>query len=128
MKAEGKSIAGGIRDLNLFRLTLANLSRNRKRTPCSPWSLSAAIGILYMTVATNLSCASPREIAREDIESDFRIYIDNWEHDQMNPDRAWTSIIRNNPMDEAFLGKDSIRPRCGTGSHKDLSHRHAPGS
>lgn len=94
----------GYQDLNLFRLTLANLSRNRKRTALTVVTLSA-IGILFMTVATILSCASPREIAREDIESDFRIYIDNWEHDQMNPDRAWTSIIRNNPMDEAFLEK-----------------------
>ena len=92
----------GYQDMDLFRLTLANLSRNRKRTALTIATLSA-IGILFMAVATILSCASPKETAREDIEADFRIYIDNWEHDQMNPDRAWTSIIQDNPIDEAFL-------------------------
>ncbi len=106
---EKKKQRRGYQDMNLFRLTSANLSRNRKRTALTVVTLSA-VGILFMTVASVLSCAAPKEIAREDIESDFRIYIESWEDDKMNPDRAWSVIMQDNPMDERFLEQLSSVP------------------
>lgn len=99
----------GYQNMNLFRLTLAGLSRNKKRTFLTIATLSV-IGILFMTVATVISCADPKELAHEDIDSDCRISIDSWEGDKMNPQRSWSVIMKNNPMDEEFMQRLSSIP------------------
>ncbi len=58
-----------------------------------------------MVVATILSCANPKEIAKEDIESDYRIVIDSQDGDKMNPDREWSKIQQNNPLNEELIGQ-----------------------
>ena len=63
---ENKKQRRGYQDMNLFRLTSANLSRNRKRTALTVVTLSG-VGILFMTVASVLSCAAPRRSCREDL-------------------------------------------------------------
>lgn len=92
----------GYSSLNIFRLTKANLSRNKKRTAITIVTLSA-VGILFMVTATVLSCADPKEIARQEIESDYKISVDSWENDKMNPDRSWAEIMKNNPLNEEFI-------------------------
>lgn len=92
----------GYHSLNIFRLTKANISRNKKRTAITIITLSV-IGILFIVTATVLSCADPAEIARQEIESDYNISIDSWENDKMNPDRSWANIIQNNPLNEDFI-------------------------
>lgn len=92
----------GYHSLNIFRLTKANISRNKKRTAITITTLSV-IGILFIVTATVLSCADPAEIARQEIESDYNISIDSWENDKMNPDRSWANIIQNNPLNEDFI-------------------------
>ena len=77
----------GCRSLNVFRLTKANLARNKKRTAITVATLSA-VGVLFMVTATVISCADPRELARQEIESDYQISLDSWEGDKMNPDRS----------------------------------------
>lgn len=92
----------GYPSLNIFRLTKANLSRNKKRTAITIVTLSA-VGVLFLVTATVLSCADPKEIARQEIESDYKISVDSWENDKMNPDRSWAEIMKNNPLSEMFI-------------------------
>ena len=94
----------GCRSLNVFRLTRANLARNKKRTAITIATLSA-VGVLFMVTATVISCADPREIARQEIESDYQISLDSWEGDKMNPDRSWSEIMKNNPLNDEFIQK-----------------------
>ena len=104
-------IAGGItrerngfEEMSLTKLTIANLSRNRKRFLLTVVTLGA-IGILFMVVSTILSCTNPREMAKQDFEGDYEISINSWENDKMNPDRSWASLIKDNPLDEEFIEK-----------------------
>ena len=92
----------GCRSLNVFRLTKANLARNKKRTAITVATLSA-VGVLFMVTATVISCADPRELARQEIESDYQISLDSWEGDKMNPDRSWSEIMKNNPLSDEFI-------------------------
>lgn len=94
----------GYESLNLVRLTLANLSRNKKRTLITVATLSA-VGILFMVMATVLSCADPKEIARNDIEADYRIEVATESGNRMAPERDWKIVQQNNPMNEGFLEK-----------------------
>ena len=68
----------GYESLNISRLTRTNLGRNKRRTVLTVLTLGS-IGILFMAVATVLSCASPKEIARQEFEGDYQIYVDSWE-------------------------------------------------
>ena len=85
---------------------LKNAERNKKRTGITIVTLGA-IGILFMVVATILSCAAPKEIARKDIESDYKIELETWGGDKMNPDRDWRQVQQNNPLTKAFI--DQVR-------------------
>lgn len=96
----------GFEEMNLIKLTRSNLSRNKKRTVLTVITLGS-VGILFMVVATVLSCANPKEIARQEFEGDYEIYVDSWEGDKMNPDRSWVNLMYNNPLSEEFL--DRIR-------------------
>lgn len=94
----------GYESLNLVRLTLANLSRNKKRTGITILTLSA-VGVLFMVMATILSCADPKEIAREDIEADYRIKVVTEAGNRIAPERDWKIVQQNNPMNGDFLKK-----------------------
>lgn len=94
----------GFLELNIFRLTRANLGRNRKRTVLTVIAMGI-IGILFVVVATVLYCADPREIAKEEFEGDYEIYVDSWENDKMNPDRSWVNLIQNNPLSDEFINQ-----------------------
>ena len=61
------------------------------------------VGILFMVVATVISCAAPKEIARQEFEEDYKIYVDSWSGDKMNPDREWENLMQNNPLTEEFI-------------------------
>lgn len=101
-RAGKKKSRKGYSELNLMKLTKANLLRNKRRTAITIATLGI-IGILYLVIATIISCAQPKEISRSLIDKDYRIKIDSWSDDKMNPDREWWKIQQNNPMDDAFL-------------------------
>ena len=94
----------GFTELSLSRLTRANLSRNRKRTVLTVVAMGV-IGILFMVVATVIHCADPKEIAKEEFEGDYEIYVDSWENDKMNPDRSWKNLMQNNPLSDEFISR-----------------------
>lgn len=97
--SSGKKTRRGYTDLSLFKLTKANLARNKKRTAITVVTLGMT-GILFIIIATVLTCADPKEIAKELILSDYKLYIEDWSGDQMNPQREWTYIQQNNPFTE----------------------------
>lgn len=87
----------GHSEMRLVHLTGANLSRNKKRTVMTIITLSLT-GILYMVLSTVLSCADPVEIARAAMFDDFEVSIDSSRGDKMHPEREWTAICQNNPL------------------------------
>lgn len=89
----------GHRDMSLTALTSANLSRNKKRTVLTVVTLSL-MGILFMVLSTVLSCADPEEIARDAMFDDLLISVDSTAGDKMHPEREWTAICRDNPLNE----------------------------
>lgn len=60
---EKKKERKGFAEMSLVKLTRSNLSRNKKRSVLTIVTLGA-VGILFMAVATVLSCADPKEIAK----------------------------------------------------------------
>ena len=62
---EKKKERKGFAEMSLVKLTRSNLSRNKKRSILTIVTLGA-VGILFMAVATVLSCADPEEIAKQE--------------------------------------------------------------
>ena len=89
----------GHSEMRLVHLTEANLTRNKKRTVMTIITLSLT-GILYMVLSTILSCADPVEIARSAMYDEFEVSIDSSRGDKMHPEREWTAISLNNPLNE----------------------------
>ncbi len=97
----------GHQQMSLAGLTGANLSRNKKRTGLTVVTLSLT-GILFMILSTILSCADAKEIARESMFDDLRISVDSQRGDKMHPEREWTVICKNNPLNSS-LEKEILR-------------------
>lgn len=99
-----KKVRKGHRELNLIRLTSANLSRNKKRTAITIITLGMT-GILFLVISTVLSCANPKEIARESVFDELVINVKSNDRDKMHPEQAWSEIIKNNPLNESLESK-----------------------
>ncbi|WP_429963066.1 ABC transporter permease [Enterococcus sp. AZ072] len=87
----------GFMNLTLERLTKANVSRNKKRTVITIVSLGL-IGTLFVAVSTVFNCMQPEEIAHQAIAEDFRLGLETWSGDLMNPEREWQKLQQNNPL------------------------------
>ncbi|WP_027701707.1 ABC transporter permease [Metaclostridioides mangenotii] len=94
-------IRQGSKEITIGSLTKANLLRNKKRTAITIFTLGAT-GILFMVIATVLSCANPKEMARQEILYDHRIQIESLNHDKMKPELSWDNIQKNNPLNAEF--------------------------
>lgn len=88
----------GYEEIDIRKLTLTNLSRNKKRTVMTIFTLGAT-GILFMVVATVCSCMSPKDMVRDDLREDIQLSVDSWA-DPMYPERALNKIQQNNPLTE----------------------------
>jgi len=55
-----------------------------------------------MVVMTVLSCANPKQMAREEILFDHSIQIESSSNDKMRPELSWDNIQKNNPLNEEF--------------------------
>lgn len=94
----------GFIDLNLRRLANANLSRNKKRTMVTIFSLGM-IGILFVVISTVFSCMNPKQAARDTIAEDYCMSIASREGDKMRPELKWTVIQQNNPLNNKVINK-----------------------
>lgn len=94
-----KSSRKGYEYLTLGRLTVRNLMGNKKKSAVTILSM-ALTGMLLMVVATVLSCANPRESADSSIVGQYAIspIIEN--NNREHPERAWASILQDNPLNE----------------------------
>ena len=94
----------GFIDLNLLRLANVNLSRNKKRTMVTIFSLGM-IGILFVVISTVFSCMNPKQAARDTIAEDYCMSIASREGDKMRPELKWTVIQQNNPLNNKVINK-----------------------
>ena len=94
----------GYDSLNLFRVTKINLIRNKKRTLITVLSMGMT-GILFLVVATILSCADPREITNAAVKSHYQIQIESESGNKEHPELEWGTIQQNNPLNEAMQQK-----------------------
>ena len=94
----------GFIDLNLRRLANANLSRNKKRTMVTIFSLGM-IGILFVVISTVFSCMNPKQASRDTIAEDYCMSIASREGDKMRPELKWTVIQQNNPLNNKVINK-----------------------
>lgn len=101
-----KKTRKGYQEINTRKLTAINLGRNKKRTAATIISLGVT-GILFIVVATALSCMNPRVMAQNDIQGEVQVTVDSWENDEMHPERSLKNIQKNNPLTEEFIGQIS---------------------
>ena len=94
----------GYESLNLFRVTKINLIRNKKRTLITVLSMGMT-GILFLVVATILSCADPREITNAAVKSHYQIQIESESGNKEHPELEWGTIQQNNPLNEKMKQK-----------------------
>lgn len=99
----------GFVDITLEKLAGATLSRNKKRTLMTIFSLGT-IGVLFVVVSTVFNCMQPSQIARDSIAEDFRLSLEHWSGDKMNPEREWKMMQQNNPLDEAMKERIAAIP------------------
>jgi len=85
--------------MNIRRLTASNLGRNKRRTVVTIVTLGIT-GILFVVVATILSCMNPKTIAMDTTRGDIHITLNSESGNKMHPERELSNIQKNNPLTE----------------------------
>lgn len=101
-KASSNKLRKGYEEINITRLTIVNLSRNKKRTAMTIFTLGAT-GILFIVAATVCSCIDPEVLTRQELRGDIQISIDSWE--EMSTERELWNIQQKNPLTEELQKK-----------------------
>ena len=96
-----KSRRSGYTNLTIGRLTMRNLADNKRKSAMTIVSM-AITGVLIMVVATVLSCATPRQCADNSILGAYEISPIIEENNKERPERAWSEIQQNNPLNETL--------------------------
>lgn len=92
----------GYQEMNLIHLTTSNLARNKKRTLITIFTLGIT-GILFMIISTVISCANPKEIARDNINYDYELTVNSESGNEQHPERDWRQMQKNNPLNETMM-------------------------
>lgn len=103
-KGGKKKIRKGYDELNIRRLAMTNLGRNKKRTAVTVVTLGMT-GILFVTAVTFCNCIDADNIAREAIRKDIRVSLDAEDGNEMNPEQSLSFLQQNNPMTEELKGR-----------------------
>ena len=98
-KKNRKKCRKGYAELNIRKLTSSNLSRNKRRTTATIVTLGIT-GILFVVVATILSCMNPKTMTMDSIRGDVEITLDSESGNEMHPERELHNIQKNNPLTE----------------------------
>lgn len=98
-KKNRKKCRKGYAELNIRKLTSSNLSRNKRRTTATIVTLGIT-GILFVVVATILSCMNPKTMTMDSIRGDVEITLDSESGNEMHPERELKNIQKNNPLTE----------------------------
>lgn len=88
----------GNREVNVFRLSKANLTRNKKRTAVTMITMGLSC-ILFMSVAGAVNSMSAYDIANRNLQgSDFQLYLDYSLDDREYPENNLQNIQMENPL------------------------------
>lgn len=88
-------------EMTILRLSKIYLLGNKKNSIITIVSM-AITGVFVMVVATVLSCANPKDNADDDVLEQYQISISTENGNKEHPERAWSNMIRNNPLTEDF--------------------------
>ncbi len=89
----------GYEEINIKKLTITNLERNKRRTAMTVLTLGAT-GVLFMIAATICSCMDPEVLTRQEIREDIQISVDAYGDEEMYPERTLRKIQQDNPLTE----------------------------
>lgn len=95
----------GHREVKVSTLTLANLTRNKRRTVVTILTMGLSC-VLFICVSAFLSSISAEDLARRNIpKGDFRISLDYALHDKEYPENNLNSLVQKNYFNDAFLAQ-----------------------
>lgn len=95
----------GHREVKVSTLTLANLTRNKRRTAVTILTMGLSC-VLFICMSAVLSSMSAEDIARRNIpEGDFRITLDYVRHDVEYPEHNLDSLVQQNYFSDDFLAE-----------------------
>ena len=101
----GKKIRSGNSEVNVFRLSTANLTRNKKRTAVTMITMGLSC-VLFMTVAGVMNSMSAEDIARRNVDmGEFKLTLDASLNDQEYPENNLDSLQKQNMFHEDFLNR-----------------------
>ena len=86
----------GYEEINLKKITFANLSRNKKRTVITLLSLSLS-GILFIVASTIMNCMNPENMAKDHSLGYITVYLDNYDWNEDGSNNLY-DIQANNPL------------------------------
>lgn len=95
----------GHHEIKVSTLTLANLTRNKRRTTVTILTMGLSC-VLFICVSAILSSVSAEDLARRNIpRGDFRISLDYALHDKEYPENNLDSLVQKNYFNDAFLAQ-----------------------
>lgn len=98
-----KKLRKGHREIKVTTLTLANLTRNKRRTTVTILTMGLSC-VLFICASAVLSSTSAKDIARRNIpEGEFRIALDYSLNDKEYPENNLENLVQQNFFSDAFL-------------------------
>ena len=95
----------GHREVKVSTLTLANLTRNKRRTAVTILTMGLSC-VLFICVSAVLNSISAEDLARRNIpRGDFRISLDYALHDKEYPENNLDNLVQKNYFNDAFLSQ-----------------------
>lgn len=89
------------RDLSIVKLARIYLTSNKKNSAITIVSMGAT-GVLFMVIATVLSCANPKESADYSIMGQYELSNHVAFGDKEHPEYEWSNIVQSNPLNDAM--------------------------
>lgn len=104
-KISNKSKRKGYKNINLKRLSHANLERNKKRTYMTLASLILS-GTIFITVSTALESFDAEKMAREHFPYDIEVKLSGYEmNSDKNPKDNLNILQMDNPLSKDFFNQ-----------------------
>lgn len=95
----------GHRTVKVSTLTLANLTRNKRRTAVTILTMGLSC-VIFICVSAVLSSISAKDLARRNIpEGDFRISLDYSLNDKEYPENNLENLVQQNYFNDDFLAQ-----------------------
>lgn len=102
---KGKGRRKGYRNMNVLRLTFSNLSRNKKRTLTTIFTMGLSC-VMFVTIANVAGNMDIEYDARKSVEKgDFSITLDASMHDEAYPENDINHVQQQNLMSEEWLNE-----------------------